>query len=154
MKSFLVATAAFGFATLIGALPALAWEVVGVRTSTDRVQDDQFRVNSSERFESLMICAYDGAVLIAGLDVNFRNGSSRTTNDDIHLNSGECTNSIALGGRPRNIESINITNKVEAGPRRDRGWGRWSNNRDRQDRDDRDNRRDRDGRATIVVLAD
>jgi len=146
MKRAILATAIAVAATVAVALPAAAWDVIGVTQVNGRMDRDLIDINSRERHHRVMLCAYQAPVRVDRVNIAYRNGGNQEVRLREVLAPGECSRAIDLQGRQRRIESIGVV--FDQGRRG--GWGdRDRYDGDRYDRRDRD--RDRDWRRDPVV---
>lgn len=105
MKKFLAASGALAAVTL-AAGPAAAWDMIGQKNVSDRVERDTMVIGGHRKFERIKICVYRHPVHFIDVDVFFRNGGHQDVSVAARINPGECTRVIDLKGDDRDIQSI------------------------------------------------
>jgi hypothetical protein len=107
MKStFAFAAGLVALSTAFTAAPAMAWDQVGERVVTDRLDVDVINLPGNRKFSRLKVCVYDNPVHFYDFDVFFRNGGHQDVSVRARINPGECTRNIDLKGGQRNIDRI------------------------------------------------
>ena len=105
----LLATAALvAFGTIAASAPAMAWDLLGERVVTDRMDHDEIWLDGHRRFDQIKLCVYRHPVRIYDLDVNFDNGGHQDVEVRARINPGDCTRAIDLRGDDRDIKNIKM----------------------------------------------
>jgi hypothetical protein len=104
----LVVGALMMFGTVANAAPAAAWELLGTRVVSDRMERDTIFVPGHARYRQIKLCVYRNPVRIYDLDVNFRNGGHQDVAVRSRINAGSCTRNIDLNGHRRDIKNIKL----------------------------------------------
>ncbi|MEQ1864960.1 MAG: hypothetical protein ABL996_09935 [Micropepsaceae bacterium] len=107
-----------------------AWELVGTRDVSFRVERDTIMVRGNDRSRQIMICVYKQPVRLLDADVRFANGGHQDLFVRNVIGAGQCTRAIDLQGNRRDIRSISLSYKTATGARfenRHRGNDRFGN---------------------------
>lgn len=96
----------FILASLAGAGPAAAWDKIGQRSVSDRVESDTMIIEGSNRYDRIKICVERHPVHFIDVDIIFRNGGHQDVAVAARINPGDCTRVIDLEGGARDIRSI------------------------------------------------
>lgn len=107
-------------AALIGASPALGWDLLGQRDVRDAVDHDTISLPGDRQFSRIRLCAYQRPVHFIDVKVRFANGTEQDVAVRARVQPGECTRAIDLVGTDRNIRAVDMV--YEANTRR-RGVG-------------------------------
>ena len=92
----------------VAAAPAAAWDLLGERIVTDRMDHDELWLDGHRRFDQIKLCVYRHPVRIYDLDVNFNNGGHQDVEVRARINPGDCTRAIDLRGDDRDIKNIKM----------------------------------------------
>jgi hypothetical protein len=99
-------------ALAIGLAPAVshsgAWQVIGTRDVTDRIDHDEMFVEGHKLFDRIKLCVRRHPVQIYDVDVYFHNGGHQDVEVRSRINAGDCTRVIDLEGGQRDIQSIKL----------------------------------------------
>jgi len=90
------------------AAPAAAWDLLGERIVTDRMDHDEIWLNGHRRFHQIKLCVYRNPVRIYDFDVNYANGGHQDVSVRSRINPGDCTRAIDLNGWRRDIRNIKL----------------------------------------------
>ena len=113
----LVAGALMLLSSVATAAPAGAWDLLGERLVTDRMDHDELWLNGHRRFKQIKLCVYRNPIRIYDLDVNYDNGGHQDVSVRHRINAGDCTRAIDLNGWRRDIKNIKMTYEETS-------WGR------------------------------
>jgi len=105
-KTLLATAAALLISTFAGVSPALAWDKIGERIVTDRLDVDVIHLPGNRKFSRVKVCVKGNPVHFYDFDIFFRNGGHQDVNVRSRINAGECTRNIDLNGGQRNIDRI------------------------------------------------
>ncbi|WP_269582955.1 hypothetical protein [Roseibium sp. Sym1] len=92
--------------TVADAGPAFAWDLIGSKVVTDRVDRDVIQMPGPGRFKQIRICVYRNPVRIYDVDVRFANGGHQDIKLARRINAGRCSRAIDLKGPRRDIAFI------------------------------------------------
>ena len=106
IKASLIAAA---IAVTAVATPAFAWTQLGVREVADRTDHDSIRLPGNRVFNRIRLCVYRNPIRFYDLQVKYRNGGVQDVSVRDFIGPGQCTRSIDLNGRFRNIDRIDMT---------------------------------------------
>lgn len=101
MRTYSVALAAAGFFAALNASPASAWDSIGSRVVTDRVDRDIIHAPGPKRYRQIKICVNRNPVHFYDVDVRFANGGRQDVKIAKRINAGYCTRAINLKGPAR-----------------------------------------------------
>jgi len=96
------------FSTVANAAPAAAWDLLGERVVSDRMDHDVIGVPGHQRYRQIKICVYRHPVRVYDVDVFFRNGGHQDVSVRSRINPGDCTRNIDLNGNRRDINRISL----------------------------------------------
>jgi hypothetical protein len=105
------AVASHGYGYGPAAYPAsrhAAWELIGTRQVSFRIERDTVFAHGHERHRQLKVCAYRQPVRLFDLDVRFRNGGHQDVPVRAILYPGQCTRAIDLVGHRRDIRTVSF----------------------------------------------
>lgn len=159
MRRAVLAAIIAAASTVAVALPASAWDVIGVTQVNGRADSDRIDVDARGRFHRVTVCAYGAPVRIDALDIEFGNGRHQDVDLRAVLEPGECSRAIELRGRGRHIESVALAfGRLDPRRRASDGWRDddhygWRDDRDHGWRDERDWRR-RHRTPIVRILAE
>ena len=88
-----------------------AWELVGQRTVSQRLERDTIPVVGRDRHQQIMLCVYNTPVRVQDFDVRFANGGKQDIAVRNVIGAGQCTRAIDLKGQKRDIKSITLAYK-------------------------------------------
>jgi hypothetical protein len=108
LKAILVGTALALSATTM-ATPAFAWTELGARNVADRTDHDSINLPGNRVFNRIKLCVYRNPIRFYDLQVRYRNGGVQDVSVRDFIGAGQCTRSIDLNGRFRNIDRIDMT---------------------------------------------
>lgn len=106
MRMVSVALATATFLVVASTNPAAAWDLIGSKVVTDRVDRDIVHVAGPRRFKHIRICVERNPVHFYDVDVRFANGGKQDVKVARRINPGNCTRAINLRGPKRDIASI------------------------------------------------
>ena len=104
----LVAGALMLLGAVANAAPAAAWDLLGERIVSDRMERDTIFVPGHAKYRQIKLCVYRKPVRIYDLDVNFHNGGHQDVSVRSRINAGDCTRNIDLNGNRRDIKNIKL----------------------------------------------
>lgn len=97
----------------VGALGAMAasseagaWELIGTKNVTDRVDFDILRAPGPRLYKQIRICVSRNPVHFYDVDVRFTNFGHQDVKIAKRINAGHCTRVIDLKGGRRNINYV------------------------------------------------
>ena len=90
-KTLLATAAALLISTFAGVSPALAWDKIGERIVTDRLDVDVIHLPGNRKFSRVKVCVKGNPVHFYDFDIFFRNGGHQDVNVRSRINAGECT---------------------------------------------------------------
>ncbi len=93
-------------AVAVSAGPAAAWDKIGQRNVSDRVERDTMIIEGHRQYERIKICVYRNPVHFIDVDIEYRNGGRQDVSIAARINPGGCTRVIDLNGDDRDIRSI------------------------------------------------
>lgn len=88
--------------------PAAAWDMIGQRNVSERIERDTIAVEGHRQYERIKICVYRHPVHFIDVDISFRNGGHQDAPVALRINPGDCTRVIDLKGDDRDIRSITL----------------------------------------------
>jgi hypothetical protein len=103
------------FAVILGTLtvmgvsapvPAGAWELIGKKNVTDRLDHDIIHKPGPRRFGQIRLCVSRNPVRFYDVDVHFANGRRQDVNIARRIEPGHCTRAINLKGGRRDLRSV------------------------------------------------
>lgn len=97
-----------GLAASVFATPSVAWEVIGTREVTDRVDHDVINLENHKTYTRLKFCAYRHPIKMHDLDISYQNGGHQEVTVRTIIAPGSCTRAIDLNGVTRDIVSISL----------------------------------------------
>ncbi len=95
----------------------VAWQLVGARDVSFRVERDTIQVRGNDRSRQVMICVYRQPIRLLDADIRFANGGRQDLYVRAVIGAGQCTRAIDLQGHRRDIRSISFVYKSVAGVR-------------------------------------
>lgn len=106
MRKFVVV---FSTLILIGVAspsPSGAWELIGKKNVTDRLDRDIIHKPGPRRFGQIRLCVSRNPVRFYDVDVRFANGGQQDVKIARRINPGHCTRAIDLKGGRRDLRSV------------------------------------------------
>ena len=91
------------------ATPAYAWTLLGTRNVADRTDHDSISLPGNRVFNRIRLCVYRNPIRFYDLQVKYLNGGVQNVSVRDFIRPGQCTRSINLNGRFRNIDRIDMT---------------------------------------------
>ncbi len=88
--------------------PVLAWDIIGSKVVTDRIDHDVIHAKGPRRFKQIKICVFRNPVHFYDVDVHFANNGHQDIKVAKRINPGHCTRVIDLKGPKRNIRTISF----------------------------------------------
>lgn len=104
----LLAGAVMLISSAASAAPAAAWDLLGTRIVSDRMDHDVIAVPGHRRYAQIKICVARHPVRFYDVDVYYHNGDHQDVSVRSRINPGECTRNIDLNGRRRDIQRISL----------------------------------------------
>lgn len=106
MRSYSVLLAAAALSIAVSTGPVFAWDLIGTRVVTDRVDRDVVHAAGPRRFKQIKICVFRNPVRFYDVDVRFANGGRQDVKIARRINAGRCTRAIDLKGPKRNVAHV------------------------------------------------
>lgn len=106
--NFVTAVSAAIAIAISSAGPAAAWDVIGQRNVSERIERDTMIVEGHRQYERIKICVYRHPVHFIDVDISFRNGGHQDVPVASRINPGDCTRVIDIKGDDRDIQSITL----------------------------------------------
>lgn len=106
MRTYSIAFAVAAIMAISIPGPAFAWDLIGTRVVTDRVDRDVVHASGPRRFKQIKICVFRNPVRFYDVDVRFANGGRQDVKIARRINAGRCTRAIDLKGPKRNIAYV------------------------------------------------
>ncbi len=97
---------AVAFSLLATTGQAAAWDLIGSRVVTDKVDRDVIYLNGPRRFKEIRFCVFRNPVRFYDVDIRFANGGNQDIKIAKRINPGHCTRAINLRGPSRDIAHI------------------------------------------------
>lgn len=106
MRKIAVVLAALTVIGVSAPVPAGAWELIGKKNVTDRLDRDIIRKPGPRRFGQIRLCVSRNPVRFYDVDVRFANGGHQDVKIARRIAPGHCTRAIDLKGGRRDLRSV------------------------------------------------